>query len=225
MPNRAERRAQAKNNRRGVPQQYDQTHGRARSGMLDEYQLQEKSRRLQDGTDGPWKPTGGTIEETESLLTTSPNYTNPKMFKAPHSARQWFRVISWLLIALSAIAFLVIMWLPSHPMWLVATVSIVFAVACSACSSPQAIRNTIRTSIRTALPSDSKAMNVKRGCVREECSPAFTCESRMTAPFVLGLSEKMQNFVTRMKQSGVSLKNCLTVVMEQLPDSKRRAQI
>ena len=57
MPNRAERRAQAKNNRRGVPQQYDQTHGRARSGMLDEYQLQEKSRRLQDGTDGPWKPT------------------------------------------------------------------------------------------------------------------------------------------------------------------------
>ena len=71
MPNRAERRAQAKNNRRGVPQQYDQTHGRARSGMLDEYQLQEKSRRLQDGTDGPWKPTGGTIEETESLLTTS----------------------------------------------------------------------------------------------------------------------------------------------------------
>ena len=109
MPNRAERRAQAKNNRRGVPQQYDQTHGRARSGMLDEYQLQEKSRRLQDGTDGPWKPTGGTIEETESLLTTSPNYTNPKMFKAPHSARQWFRVISWLLIALSAIAFLVIM--------------------------------------------------------------------------------------------------------------------
>ncbi len=42
MPNRAERRAQAKNNRRGVPQQYNQTHGRARSGMLDEYQLQEK---------------------------------------------------------------------------------------------------------------------------------------------------------------------------------------
>lgn len=59
MPNRAERRAQAKQNRRGVPQQYDQTRGRGRSGMLDEYQLQEKSRRLQDGIDGPWKPTGG----------------------------------------------------------------------------------------------------------------------------------------------------------------------
>ena len=63
MPNRAERRAQAKQNRRGVPQQYDQTRGRGRSGMLDEYQLQEKSRRLQDGTDGPWKPTGGSVVE------------------------------------------------------------------------------------------------------------------------------------------------------------------
>ena len=64
----------------------------------------------------------------ENLLTTNPDYTNPKMFKAPHSMRQWFRVASWALIALSAIAFLVVMWLPSHPMWLIATVSIVFAV-------------------------------------------------------------------------------------------------
>ena len=85
MPNRAERRAQAKRNRRGVPQQYDQTQGRARSGMLDEYQLQEKSRRLQDGTDGPWKPSASTITETENVLNTNPDYKNPKMFKAPQS--------------------------------------------------------------------------------------------------------------------------------------------
>ena len=52
MANRAERRAQAKANRRGVPSQYDQTQGRGRSGMIDEYQLQQKSQRLQDGTDG-----------------------------------------------------------------------------------------------------------------------------------------------------------------------------
>lgn len=128
MPNRAERRAQANRNRRGVPQQYDQTQGRARSGMLDEYQLQEKSRRLQDGTDGPWKPSASTITETENVLNTNPDYKNPKMFKAPHSVRQWFRVASWVLIALSAIAFLVVMWLPSHPMWLISTVAIVFAV-------------------------------------------------------------------------------------------------
>ena len=69
MPNRAERRAQAKAGRRGVPSQYDQTQGRGRSGMIDEYQLQQKSQRLQDGTDGTeWKPSGGTIADTETLL-------------------------------------------------------------------------------------------------------------------------------------------------------------
>ena len=72
MPNRAERRAQAKAGRRGVPSQYDQTRGRGRSGMIDEYQLQQKSQRLQDGTDGTeWKPSGGTIADTETLLTTT----------------------------------------------------------------------------------------------------------------------------------------------------------
>ena len=72
MPNRAERRAQAKAGRRGVPSQYDQTRGRGRSGMIDEYQLQQKSQRLQDGTDGTeWKPSGGTIADTETLLTTN----------------------------------------------------------------------------------------------------------------------------------------------------------
>ena len=69
MPNRAERRAQAKAGRRGVPSQYDQTQGRGRSGMIDEYQLQQKSQRLQDGTDGTeWKPTGGTIADTVSAV-------------------------------------------------------------------------------------------------------------------------------------------------------------
>lgn len=128
MPNRAERRAKAKADRRGVPSQYDQTRGRARAGMIDEYQLQEKSRRLQEGTDGPWKPAAHTITEQESLLTTNPDYTNPKMFKAPHSLRQWFRVGSWTLIAIAIIAFFVVMWLPSHPMWLIITVSAVFIV-------------------------------------------------------------------------------------------------
>ncbi|PJM77308.1 hypothetical protein [Bifidobacterium felsineum] len=129
MPNRRERRAQAKANRRGVPSQYDQTQGRGRSGMIDEYQLQQKSIRLQEGTDGKeWKPSGGNVEETETLLTTNPNYSNPKMFKAPHSVRQWFRVGSWTLIALAIIAFFVVMWLPTHPMWLIATVSGVFIV-------------------------------------------------------------------------------------------------
>lgn len=129
MPNRAERRARAKADRRGIPSQHDSTRGRARAGMIDEYQLQERSRRLQEGESlGPWKPSGGKIAETDTTLTTNPNYRNPKTFKAPHSVRQWFRVGSWTLIALSIIAFFVVMWLPSHPMWLIITVSAVFIV-------------------------------------------------------------------------------------------------
>ena len=71
MPNRAERRAKAKADRRGVPSQYDQTQGRGRAGMIDEYQLQEKSRRLQEGTDGPWKPTAHTVSYTHLTLPTT----------------------------------------------------------------------------------------------------------------------------------------------------------
>ena len=105
MPNRAERRRAAKNQRRGIPSQYDQTRGRGRGGMIDEYALQEKSRRIQEGEDGPWKPTGGTVA-ADTTLTTNPNYNDPKAFKAPHSVRQWFRVVSWVLIVIAAIAFL-----------------------------------------------------------------------------------------------------------------------
>lgn len=132
MPNRAERRKAAKDQRRGVLSQYDQTRGRARSGMLDEYALQEKSRRIQEGVDdsGVWKPSARTEvdEEVESVFEASPNYQDPKAFKAPHSVRQWFRVGSWTLIALSVIAFFVVMWLPTHPLWLILTVSVVFVV-------------------------------------------------------------------------------------------------
>ena len=154
MPNRAERRKAAKDQRRGVPSQYDQTRGRARSGMLDEYALQEKSRRIQEGVDdsGVWKPSARTEvdEEVESVFEANPNYQDPKAFKAPHSVRQWFRVGSWTLIALSVIAFFVVMWLPTHPLWLILTVSVVFVVACSACSSRPATTATTRTWTPTA---------------------------------------------------------------------------
>lgn len=132
MPNRAERRKAARDNRRGIPQQYDQTRGRGRSGMIDEYALQEKSRRLQEGIDdgGPWKPSARieSDDAVESVFEANPNYRDPKAFKAPHSVRQWFRVISWVLIVLSVIGFFVVMWLPSAPLALVITVSAVFAV-------------------------------------------------------------------------------------------------
>ncbi|NMM99655.1 hypothetical protein G1C96_0233 [Bifidobacterium sp. DSM 109958] len=132
MPNRAERRAAAKREKRGIPSQYDQTRGRQRAGMIDEYALQAKSERLRDGIDdsGPWKPTARVEdEETETAYNTNPDYRNPsKGLSAPSDVKGWFRLVSWVLIALSIIGFFVVMWLPSHPLWLIITVSAVFVV-------------------------------------------------------------------------------------------------
>ncbi|RYQ30347.1 tripartite tricarboxylate transporter TctB family protein [Bifidobacterium pseudolongum] len=126
MPNRAERRSKNKN---GVPDQYDQTRGRGRSGMIDEYALQEKSRRLKEGGDGPWKPTSSELEHAEEVaMDTNPdNFDPPQVLRAPHSARQWFRVASWVLIVVSAILFFVVMWIPNRPMWSIITIAAVFA--------------------------------------------------------------------------------------------------
>ncbi|MCI1650129.1 tripartite tricarboxylate transporter TctB family protein [Bifidobacterium tibiigranuli] len=128
MPNRAERRAQDKRSRRGVPAQYDQTQGRARSDMIDEYALQDKSRRLEEHVDGEWKPSASVTDTTGDRLDDI-EMRDPDIIKPPHSVRQAFRIVSWTLISLSVIAFLVIMWLPSHPLWLIATISAVFVVA------------------------------------------------------------------------------------------------
>ncbi|MCH4208505.1 tripartite tricarboxylate transporter TctB family protein [Bifidobacterium sp.] len=125
MPNRAERRAQDKRSRKGVPQQYDQTRGRARADMIDEYGLQEKSRRLVEHVDGEWTPSAKADDDEISTI----ENRDPQIIKAPHSLRQFFRILSWTLIGLSVVAFLVIMWLPSHPLWLIITVSAVFVVA------------------------------------------------------------------------------------------------
>ena len=126
MANRAERRAQKK---RGVPEQYDATKGRARSGMIDEYQLQEKSRRLKEGKTGPWKPTSSELEHAEEVaMGTDPDdFDPPQVIRAPHSVRQWFRVASWVVIVVSAIMYFVVMWLPQHPLWSIITVSACFA--------------------------------------------------------------------------------------------------
>ncbi|MCI2148430.1 DUF2975 domain-containing protein [Bifidobacterium crudilactis] len=124
MANRAQRRAQSRGNRRGIPEQYDQTKGRGRSGMIDEYALQERSRRLQEHEDGEWKPSGGPIAETAAAAVT----TSSSPIHMPTSARQWLRLLSWVLIVISCLSFLVIMWLSNVPMWLVIAISSVFAV-------------------------------------------------------------------------------------------------
>lgn len=124
MPNRAERRAQAKRTRQGTQDRFDRTRGR--TGIVDEYALQERSRHLiEDGGTG-WKPKAETL--SLPTLDDDPDLKNPTVLRAPHSVRQWFRVASWVFIVAAAIAFFVVMWLPSHPLWLMITVSAVFVV-------------------------------------------------------------------------------------------------
>jgi Flp pilus assembly protein TadB len=124
MPNRAERRAQAKRGRQSNQDKFETT--RSRAGVVDEYALQERSRHLvEDGGTG-WKPKAETVATLNEVA--DPDLKNPKVLRAPHSMRQWFRVASWVLIVLAAAAFFVVMWLPKHPMWLMIVVSAVFVV-------------------------------------------------------------------------------------------------
>ncbi|KFI58676.1 membrane protein [Bifidobacterium gallicum] len=126
MANRAERRAKAKG--KGIPQQYDSTNGRGRKGMIDEQQLQERSVRIAEGKKGPWKPTSSEIEAEEHAMDTDPNDFDPPAVRAPHSARNWARLVSWVVIVVSAMFFFVVMWLPNHPDWAILVVSGVFAL-------------------------------------------------------------------------------------------------
>lgn len=121
MPNRAERRAQAKRSRRGVAEEPQAVRRRG----VNEYTLQERSRRLAESGEAEWKPSGGTVIDLDNVASAS---KRPKPVQTPHSVRQWFRIVTWLLIVVAAIAFVVVMWLPSHPMWLIMTVAIVFVV-------------------------------------------------------------------------------------------------
>lgn len=64
MPNRAERRAQEKRQRRG--QAEPELNQRSRAGLLDEQSLQDRSVRLKNKRGGAWVPTSSTLEAEES---------------------------------------------------------------------------------------------------------------------------------------------------------------
>ena len=124
MPNRAERRRTSRRKGNGIPTQYDRTRGRSRSNMLDEEGLQERSRRLAERGDVEWKPTGSTA----AAHTDESQTEHPEVHAGIGGVRGVLRLVSWVIIGLSVLAFFVLMWLPTHPFALVATVSIVFGV-------------------------------------------------------------------------------------------------
>lgn len=64
-----------------------------------------------------WKPSSSVLDKEKE--------EKPKV---RITLRGIFNTLSWLLIVLSGVAFVVLMWLPSKPVWLVVTVVAVFAV-------------------------------------------------------------------------------------------------
>ncbi|BDR54725.1 membrane protein [Bombiscardovia apis] len=127
MSNRAERRARARSTGKNGDNQFTGGKTKSRRGVVDEIALQEKARRLANGETGEWKPSGHRDFAT-SALQSDLSLNNPKVIEKPHSVKQWFRILSWTLIILSVIAFLVAMWIPNVPMWAIITISAVFVV-------------------------------------------------------------------------------------------------
>lgn len=64
-----------------------------------------------------WKPSSSVLDKEKE--------EKPKV---RITLRGIFNTLSWLLIVLFGVAFVVLMWLPSKPVWLVVTVVAVFAV-------------------------------------------------------------------------------------------------
>jgi hypothetical protein len=118
MPNRAQRRANArrKNDMNGERRASDQ-------GLFE-----AKADAVAEGRKGVWRPSRvEPVEQVRHELT-----PQEKDAQAKVSARTtgWgiAKLISWLLIVLSSLAFLILMWIPGLPMWAILTVTIVFGL-------------------------------------------------------------------------------------------------
>ena len=132
MPNRAERRAQAKRAKRGETATTSRNTRTARAprrdDAVDEYSLQQRSLHLQESSTDEWKPSASTEPRSHDKDVTPDDlaFRNPKKAPAPSTVRGWGRFFSWLFIVLSAIAFIIVMFLPSKPLWAIVTGSVIF---------------------------------------------------------------------------------------------------
>jgi Flp pilus assembly protein TadB len=118
MANRAERRAQAKADRRGKNDNGQQV--RSRAGLLDESSLQRKSENLSDRGVGEWVPSASSLYNS-SVDSSSDMHRR-------RTPVQWVRFFFWFLIIIAAVAFIVVMWIPSLPQLVVVIIAAVLAV-------------------------------------------------------------------------------------------------
>jgi len=117
VANRAQRRANGKAARRtgeAIPE--------ASRSATDQALFNRQADRVAEGQI-EWTP-GRVTAADESVP--SP-VTNPQL-KRRRTWRDWLRLSSWILIVVSAVVFLVVMWIPNLPLWAIITVSAAFAL-------------------------------------------------------------------------------------------------
>lgn len=118
MPNRAQRRANARrNNDENVQRRYS-----------DQGLFEEKADAVAEGRTGEWRPSRVTPVVVEHHEPTPAERDDEARLHARDTAWGIAKLVSWLLIVVSSLAFLIIMWIPGLPMWAILTVTIIFAL-------------------------------------------------------------------------------------------------
>lgn len=134
MPNRAERRAQEKQAKRkgsaGSAQERNRAGRTVREEGMSEEALQRRSMHLQTSGTDEWKPSSSTSAAAKAATVIPEDYAtrNPERAPKPTTARGWGRFFGWLFIVLSAIAFIVVMFIPDRPLAAIVTVSVIFVL-------------------------------------------------------------------------------------------------
>lgn len=123
MANRAQRRANQKAARTTTKNGQPEVSRSATTQATFNNQADRVAEGKDQWVPGRIDPDGNVIDETaEEAETAAPKISRKRTW------RDWLKVCSWTLITLSAIAFLVVMWIPNLPIWAVITVSAFFVV-------------------------------------------------------------------------------------------------
>jgi Flp pilus assembly protein TadB len=120
MANRAQRRAQARNKNA-------QNVTREQRSANDQATFEARADRVARTNSGEWRP--GKVEE--NVLPTPQEVEEQKVEEQEHRKHTGLDVakfISWLIIVLSALAFLIVMWIPHLPLWAILLVSAIFVI-------------------------------------------------------------------------------------------------
>ena len=143
MANRRERRAAERRRRRGQEEPQYKEQDRSVSGALDAQSLNTRSVHLQDRKGGEWKPSSSTPDKSarnkkhqqksrersarrqERLQAARAQELRRRRAASRHAhpIHWWFTVLNWALLICTAIAFIVMIWVPPKlPVIIVVTV-------------------------------------------------------------------------------------------------------